>query len=151
MDREEFLNRLYIAFNDAHGSLNRFWDILNGMDAAKFKITELETTRDAFLFVNKRDGKYGAFKSYVLRFERTLQDGTTEKSDFAAVFKTAKTPEFTGPLKIKSYALDAEAKKIYIYKFYFGKNDYTNTTKTPAKHFVKSEDLEELNDIQLPF
>lgn len=151
MDREEFLNRLYVAFNDAHGSLNRFWDILNGLDAAKFKITELETTRDAFLFVNKRDGKFGAFKSYVLRFERTLPDGTTEKNDFTAVFKTAKTPEFTGPLKIKSYALDAEAKKIYVYKYFFGKNDYTKTPSSPAKHYVKSEDLEELNDIQLPF
>lgn len=151
MDKSEFLDRLYIAFSDAHGSLNRFWDILNGLDAAKFKVTELEQTRDAFLFVNKRDGKFGMFKSYVLRFERILPDGTTEKSDFNAVFKTAKTPEFTGPLKIKSYALDAEAKRIYIYKYYFGKNDYSNIQKTPAKSVVTSEDLEELKDFQLPF
>lgn len=144
------MERLYIAFSAAHGSLNRFWDILNGLDASKFKVTELEQTCDAFLFVNKRDGKFGAFKSYVLRFERTLPDGTTEKSDFKAIFKTAKIPEFTGPLKIKSYALDVAAKKIYIYKYYFGKNEYSNA-KTPTKSVVTTEDLEELNDFQLPF
>lgn len=118
----DFMALLKKSYENAHGDLMRFWDLLNNFADADMIERTFNPAKEAFIFVNNRKGAYGAFTAFVARFEREKEDGSVEKVDYDVVFKALKKPKFNGYIKIKHAAfknVPGERKKMYIYEYDF--------------------------------
>lgn len=123
----DFIALLKKAYENAHGDIMRFWDLLNGFSDPDMREYDFkDDPKEAFIFVNHRKGAYGEFTAYVARFERKDADGNDEKVDYDVNFRSLKKPKFNGFIKIKRCAFkngrEKDRRKMVIYDFDFEKS-----------------------------
>ena len=109
MECNEFIEKMFDAYQRANGDLWKFWKILNPEAETVSRST---TEKRVFLYCNKRKNKTTGeeFIKRVIKIDDVC---------FNVEFRTATVPKFHGHIALLDYIIDEPQKEIYVYKFDF--------------------------------